>query len=204
MKDERELADADAITGFERCRGRNADAAHERAVLAREIFDRDAKTIDGDSCVPPGHFRRIEPDGDVGIPAGNVLAIRQRKPSILATEPAGRSIGRGLPGRRVRHDGGVERIPVAVHRPHDSWAPRIVADAFANLVDYFGEAAVGDEDTLPDALEELGLGERAGPVLDEQLEQLESFGRQVYFPVTAKDAMRVEIQPAVTEADHGM
>jgi hypothetical protein len=26
----------------------------------------------------------------------------------------------------------------------------------------------------------------------------------VYFPVTAKDAMRVEIQPAVTEADHGM
>src|SRR6266508_1311514 len=64
---------------------------------------------------------------------------------------------------------GRERVPEGVHSSHEPTSSGVIADRLSDFVDDPDKAGVRDEDTRPDAIEQLTLRERTGTTLDQHL-----------------------------------
>ena len=94
-----------------------------------------------------------------------------------------------------------EPIAEAVHGLQESVGPRVVGDGVTDLARGPGKTRVRHEYARPDLVEQLLLRERARPVLDQDLQQLEGLRRQMHFLAAANELPRVGVELAVSKAN---
>ena len=70
-----------------------------------------------------------------------------------------------------------EGVPETMHRPDQTGMSGIVIERCANFTDQIREVLLHHESAGPQAVLQLGLGERLGMVFDEDAEQLKRFRR---------------------------
>ena len=134
----------------------------------------------------------------IGITADRLLAFRERKAAPVRGEPAGRSSGVWFETRRRLARKGV---PKGVNRTQKMRVAGRISDALPHFIDDAREAGVRHEHSRPDPSDQLRLRQRAGPHLDEELQQFVGLRRQVHLVAAALQLTRVRIEKALAEAD---
>jgi hypothetical protein len=82
---------------------------------------------------------------------------------------------------------------------HDPTSPGTIADGFSDFVDDSDQAGIRDEDPPPHAIEQLTLRERTGTTLDQDLEKLEGFWREMHLVTRSKQTPRIEVKLTLPE-----
>ena len=126
------------------------------------------------------HARVVDPDrGVVGATEEVVPRLERDLPHPPDEPVLVGAAGRPLRGLRLRAGGPAEGVAEPGHRPQEGGLVGVVLERLAQLVDENGQVHVGDEGVRPQPVVDLGLRDGVGPALDEQLEELERFGREV-------------------------
>ena len=98
-----------------------------------------------------------------------------------------------------------EPVPEPVHGPDK---PRRFSGVVQRAPDFFDQAReirVENERCRPEFLLEIGPRHRAGPVLDEKLQKLERFGREMDFCAVPQETSGVGVERKMIEAkDHAV
>ena len=192
------------VATLEGNRSLDAMAANQRAVLASQILDSRTRPAHHNPGVTPRHLRRVEPHRGVRFSSNDVFTVAEWKRAVAENEVTRKSLlwpDRARCGLFVR-DICDERIAVAVHRTDDVRTTGRIANGAPQLVDRAGQARIGDEDSWPDLVEQLGLGEGARARFDQDLQQLERFGREMYLTRLAKQSPRLQIELTIAETLH--
>src|SRR5262245_31819655 len=125
-----------------------------------------------------------------------MFAVRQAKLEVPSDQPA-RWARRVYGGHGDAGDG--KAIAEAVHGLEKAVGSRVIADRVANLAHGAGEAGVGNEHTGPDAVEQLLLRDGSRSGLNEGLEELERFRRQVHRARFPQQLSRVGVELAISK-----
>ena len=144
--------------------------------------------------------RGVEADRRGLVAPDQVLAGRQGKHSIAPDETGLRA---GHVSRRlVRRDARLpaEGVAEPVGRPEEAGLSRVVVERPADAVDGLVERGFGDEDAGPDDVADLGAGERPGPPLDEQAQQLVGLGLEGDRPARSKKLSTLLVELEIPES----
>ena len=135
--------------------------------------------VDHDPGVAPGDGGRLQPDHALLHPPEQVLARVQRDLAVLEHQPIGGRAG----GRAGRGPDSVacaaEREADAVHRPQEAAARRASSSRAARTsATTRGQRRLRDERAGPEPVADPLAGDDVGPLVEQQLQQLEGLGAE--------------------------
>ena len=145
--------------------------------------------------LPQRHDLVLAPEEDL-----RVLLRERREPGIGATglrrpRPPDALVARDLPA---------EGVAEAVDGPDEAWLAGVVAQGLADGVHRHAQGGLGDEDPGPDDVADLGPGERPGPALHEEAQQLVGLGLEGHGLPRAEELPALPVELEVPELQgHG-
>ena len=172
-----DVAQTDVVSILQGNRSGNTAGANERPVLAAKILNGGGIRRDVDSRMKAGDAMRVDPHTRRIVATDRIVAQLEEEFTLAPNQTTLRmphGIRLASDERRVR----LKRVAESLDGPDNPGTPAIVAKRRANVGDKIRNIRLADENVRPERVLNVLLGHGIRPTLNEQIEQLKSFGRQ--------------------------